>query len=154
MGKYLKKLKIEFVEGDFKNLVKGRVRQPKQVFSVFSDLKDSTRETLVGVYLTDIFEIASYEVLSIGGSHMTLAIPSEIFRSAILTNSRYFILIHNHPSGNAEPSDADKDVMKMLKEQSSIMNCVMLDFIIVGDDAYWSLHEAQRGEKVYASVRD
>jgi DNA repair protein RadC len=147
--KYLRKLKVEFVKGEFKNPIKGQVREPAQVFSVFKDMKDWTKETLIGVYLNDKLEMNSYSVLSIGGEDVTLVLPDEIFRNAILTNSRNFILIHNHPSGNIVPSAEDSRIIGTLKEQSAVMNRHMIDFIIVGENAYWSMFEAEsEGEYV------
>ncbi len=142
---YLKKLKLEFVKGEFKNPIKGHVREPKQIFSVFKDIKDQTKETAIGVYLNDLLELNSYEIHSVGGEFTTLVLPDEIFRSAILNNSRNFILIHNHPSGRAFPSDHDRDIIQTLKDQSAVMNRHLLDFIIVGDDAYWSMFEEENG---------
>lgn len=143
--KYLKKLKVEFVKGEFKNPIKGQVREPAQIFSVFKDIKDWTKETLIGVYLNDNLEMNSYAVLSVGGESFTLVLPDEIFRNAILTNSRYFILIHNHPSGRAVPSEEDRQTMQLLADQCRVMNRYMLDFIIVGDNKYWSMFEEEDG---------
>lgn len=143
--KYLKKLKIEFEKGEFKDPIKGQVREPEQVYNVFKDIKDWTKETLLGVYLNDKLELNSYEVLTVGGESVTLVLPDEIFRGAILTNSRNFILIHNHTSGKAKPSEADKEVMNVLEDQSKIMKKTFLDFIIVGENSYWSLFEEKDG---------
>ena len=143
--KYLKRLKVEFVRGEFKNPIKGQVREPAQVFSVFKDVKDWTKETAIGVYLNDALELNSYEIHSVGGEFTTLVFPDEIFRSAILTNSRNFILIHNHPSGLAVPSDEDRIMIQTLKDQSAVMNRYLLDFIIVGEDSYWSMFEEEDG---------
>jgi len=144
---YLKKLQLEFVKGEFKNPIKGQVREPAQIFSVFKDIKDWTKETLIGVYLNDTLEMNSYEILSVGASSFSVVVPDEIFRSAILTNSQNYILIHNHPSGKASPSDEDREVMEVLKEQSQIMHRCLLDFIIVGDGAYWSMFEEENGKE-------
>jgi DNA repair protein RadC len=143
--KYLKKLKVEFVKGDFKNPIKGQVREPAQVFSVFKDIKDWTKETLIGVYLNDALELNSYEIHSVGGESVSIVLPDEIFQNAILTRSRNFILIHNHPSGQVGPSEADKEVMRIIKDQCTVMNRFLLDFIIVGEDTYWSLFEEENG---------
>ncbi|MCW3120848.1 MAG: repair protein RadC [Flavipsychrobacter sp.] len=143
--KYLKKLKVELVKGDFKNPIKGQVQGPEQVFAVFKDIKDWAKETLIGVYLNDCLELNSYEIHSVGGESVSLVLPDEIFQSAILTRSRNFILIHNHPSGKAYPSEADKEVMQVIKDQCKVMNRTFLDFIIVGEDAYWSMFEEESG---------
>ena len=49
--KYLKKLDIKLVKGEYQSLVKGKVRFPKQIYDVFSSVKDKAQETLIGVYL-------------------------------------------------------------------------------------------------------
>ena len=150
---YLRKLKIELVKGEFKNPIKGQVKEPSQVFSVFRDIKDWAKETAIGVYLNDNLEMNSYEIHSVGGSDISLVLPDELFRSAILTNSKYFILIHNHPSGRAVPSEEDWKVIRMLKQQSYVMRKYFLDFIIVGDNQYWSsFEEGESGE--YPKVKD
>lgn len=143
--KYLKKLQLEFVKGAFRNPIKGQVREPLQIVSVFREIKDWTKETLIGVYLNERLEMNSYSILSVGGASVTLVLPEEIFQNAILTRSPHFILIHNHPSGKAQPSDEDRKVMALLKEQSLIMNRSFLDFIIVGEEAHWSMFEEDSG---------
>jgi hypothetical protein len=51
--RYLRKLKIELVKGEYKNPIKGQVREPKQVYEVFKAIKDKAQETVIGVYLSD-----------------------------------------------------------------------------------------------------
>lgn len=144
--KYLRMLKVQLVKGEFKNPIKGQVLEPGEMFAVFKDIKDWAKETLIGVYLNDKLEINSYDIHSTGGESSTAIVPEEVFRSAILTRSKYFILIHNHPSGQATPSVEDTAVMNMLREQSKVMNKYFLDFIIVGEKEYWSMFEKLDGE--------
>lgn len=136
---YLKKLKIQLVKGEFTNRIKGQVRDPEQVYEVFKSIKDWAQETLIGVYMSETLEVRTYDVLSIGGKDMTLVLPHEIFEHIIITKSRAFILIHNHPSGNATPSFKDREIMQTLKEQSGVMKIKFVDFIIVGEGCYWSM---------------
>jgi hypothetical protein len=56
---YLKKLKIQLVKGDFKNRIKGQVRDPGQVYEVFKSIKDWAQETLIGVYMSETLEVSS-----------------------------------------------------------------------------------------------
>ena len=142
---YLKKLQLAFVKGEFKNPVKGQARQPGQVYSALKDIKEWTKETLIGVYLNEQLEINSYTILSVGGASITLVLPEEIFQNAILTRAPYFILIHNHPSGQTAPSASNRAVIAVLKEQSKIMNRIFLDFIIVGAARFWSMFEEDDG---------
>jgi DNA repair protein RadC len=139
--KYLKTLKIELVKGEYKNPVKGQVREPSQVYDVFKAIKDKAQETLIGVYLNANLEVSAYDTLSIGTKSATLVDEAEIFGRAFVFRAKYIILIHNHPEGDPKPSPDDKLVMKELVRQSKIMKLDLLDFIIVGDDSYWSMFE-------------
>lgn len=57
--------------------------------------------------------------------------PREIFRKVILDNAACFIIAHNHPSGNAYPSDEDKLITRRLKEAGYLMGVELLDHIII-----------------------
>ena len=139
--KYLRKLNIKLVKGEYQNPVKGQVRLPEQVYEVFKDIKDQAVETLIGVYLTESLEVVTYDVLSVGGEDATLVLPEEIFGRSFVTRTRTFILIHNHPQGDPQPSADDQRIMKVLRKQSQTLNKRFLDFIIVGDGQYWSMFE-------------
>jgi DNA repair protein RadC len=150
--KYLKKLDIKLVKGEYKNPIKGQINTPEQVYDVFKDVKDRNQETLIGVYLDNELEVRAYDVLSLGSEKEALFSPIEVLEHAILLKSKYFILIHNHPSGDPTPTQEDKEVINDLKEKSKTMDRIFLDFIIVGDmdmndgnRNYWSMFEEQDG---------
>ena len=138
---YLRKLKIQLVRGEYKNPIKGQVREPKQIYEVFRAIKNKAHETLIGVYLNQNLEVNAYDTLSIGSSTETGVASDEIFDRVIITRSTYIILIHNHPSGKATPSPADKHAMKVLSDDARVLRRVLLDFIIVGEKGYWSMFE-------------
>ena len=151
--KYLKKLNIKLVRGEYQNPVKGQVREPGHIYRTFKAIKDSAQELLIGVYLNADLEVLSYDTLSVGGESVTLVIPREIFGRAFVMRAKYFILIHNHPSGNPAPSPADRHVIETLKAQSAVMEIRFLDFIIAGDRRYWSMfEEADGGEYALGSI--
>lgn len=152
--KYLKKLDIKLVKGEYKNPVKGQVRDPEQVYDVFKSIKDKAQETLIAVYLGADLEAITYDIHSLGGDSVTLLVPSDLFGRGYALKSKSFILIHNHPTGNPNPSPADQEVMHELTKQSKIMKMSFLDFIIVGDDSYWSMFEKEDGaEYMIGGVR-
>ena len=146
---YLKKLDIKLIDGEYENPVCGQVRFPEQVYEVFKNIKDNSRETLIGVYLTPELEVRNYDVITVGGRDVSLAIPHEIFERVLLSRSRYFILIHNHPDGDPKPSKSDKKVMQAIRKGANILQLQFLDFIIVGDlkkkKSYWSMFEGMEG---------
>jgi len=145
--KYLRKLDIQLVKGEYKNPVKGQVRDPEQVYEVFKAIKDKAQETLIGIYLSNELEVNSYDTLSIGSSTEAGVSSDEVFNRAVITRSHYIILIHNHPSGKAVPSPEDKEAIVSLREGAKWLKKALLDFIIVGDDQYWSLFEEEAGGK-------
>jgi DNA repair protein RadC len=142
MTKYLRKLKIELVPGEYENLVKGQVHGPEQLYTTFRALENSAQEKLIGVYLNDSLEAVAYDVLSLGGSSATAAEPDEVFSRAVVLRTRYVVLIHNHPKGDPHPSPADMEVMSLLIAGARTLKKYMLDFIIVGDGSYWSMFES------------
>jgi DNA repair proteins len=143
--KYLRKLDIQLVKGEYQNPVKGQVRAPEQVYEVFKAIKDKAQETLIGVYLNNELEVNAYDTLSVGSSTETGVSSDEVFNRAVITRSRYIILIHNHPAGKADPSPEDKDAIASLQEGAKWLKKVLLDFIIVGDNEYWSMFEEEDG---------
>lgn len=143
--KYLRKLDIKLIDGEFENPIKQQVATPEQMYEIFKKIKDQSQETLIGVFLTENLEVRAYNILTLGGQSTTLFIPEQVFEHAILLKSRMFILIHNHPKGDPTPSPEDRKMIEILTEQSKTMNRVFLDLIIVGADSYWSMFEDMDG---------
>lgn len=67
--------------------------------------------------------------------------PSEIFRPAILSVATGIILVHNHPSGIAEPSPADYELTQIFVKCGNILEIQLLDHVIIGDEDYYSFEE-------------
>ena len=67
--------------------------------------------------------------------------PREVVKEALRLNAAAVILSHNHPSGNPEPSQADRVLTKQLKEALGLVEVRMLDHIIVGGHATTSFAE-------------
>lgn len=71
----------------------------------------------------------------------TLIAPREIFREAVKRNAVAVILVHNHPSGNLEPSPEDEQVTIRAKEAGEILGITVLDHVIVSGEKFWSFLE-------------
>ena len=76
--------------------------------------------------------ICSVNICSVGTLDSSLVSPREIFKSSILSNASAFIAIHNHPSGNLEPSEDDKKTTERLVSCGDLLGIKMLDYIIIG----------------------
>ncbi len=76
--------------------------------------------------------------LSTGGTTGTVAEPKLVFVSSILRNASSIIIAHNHPSGNLNPSSADINLTKKLKETGKLLEMPVLDHLIVTTEGYYS----------------
>src|SRR5882762_7493361 len=79
-----------------------------------------------------IFEVSS------GSATGTVADPKLIFAAAIKTNACGIILAHNHPSGNLQPSQADIDLTRRMKEGGKLLEIQVLDHLIVTIEGHYS----------------
>ena len=107
---------------------------------------EADKEHLVAVLLNAKLRMIGYHVVSVGSLNEALAHPREIFRAAILAGAYALILMHNHPSGDPSPSDADRRLTKNIREAACILQINLLDHVIVGSPgmgrpAYFSFRE-------------
>ena len=80
-------------------------------------------------------------VLTVGTVNLSLISPREVFLQALKYSAVHFILLHNHPSGDARPSREDAEITKELSELGRMMRIEMLDHIILGGQEYYSFRE-------------
>ena len=71
----------------------------------------------------------------------SFASPREIFLEALRHQAVSLILVHNHPSGDPEPSLEDIRLTKRIREAGELLDIRLLDHIIIGDNSYVSLKE-------------
>ena len=105
------------------------------------ELKDEEQEHFIVLCLNTKNEIIARKTISIGTLDQALVHPRDVFRFAIKNNAARIIAVHNHPSGNPEPSENDKTVTKRLIRSGDILGVEILDHIIVGNDSYISLRK-------------
>jgi DNA repair protein RadC len=77
-------------------------------------------------------------LVSKGGISGTVADPKVIFQHALKANASCLILLHNHPSGNTNPSEADIHLTRKLVEGGKLLDLAVLDHLIVTTDGYYS----------------
>ena len=81
------------------------------------------------------------ERISSGGIDQTTADVRTILREALLARATQIAVIHNHPSGNARPSQEDRRITERIKEAGRIMNIHLTDHLIVCDGRYFSFND-------------
>ncbi|MCI1306325.1 MAG: DNA repair protein RadC [Lachnospiraceae bacterium] len=80
-------------------------------------------------------------LLTRGTVNLSLISPRELFISALSFHAVHMILVHNHPSGDASPSDEDIRVTRRIRDAGELLGIDLLDHIIIGDRCYTSLRE-------------
>ncbi|WP_132242043.1 RadC family protein [Marinisporobacter balticus] len=118
------------------------IRSSRDVANVFmEEMRYYKKEYFKSILLNTKNEIIITENISIGSLNSSLVHPREVFVSAIRKSASSIILIHNHPSGNPDPSNEDIKITKRLIEAGKIIGIEILDHIIIGDGNYLSLKE-------------
>ncbi len=106
---------------------------PEQAVEVMREaMKDLDREMVCVVNMDNKLRPINYHVVSIGGISESLVPVQNVFKSGILSNAGNVMLLHNHPSGEVEPSREDQIVTKRLTEAGKLMNIPVLDHIVIG----------------------
>ena len=85
--------------------------------------------------------ITGKERISSGGIDQTTADIRTILREALLARATRIAVIHNHPSGNARPSQEDRRITERIKEAGRIMSIHLTDHVIVCDGSYFSFND-------------
>jgi DNA repair protein RadC len=121
-----------------------QVRSPEDVAAVFGPLmRDLKREIFKIVLLNTANVIMADHTVSEGGLAASIVEPRAVFQYAILENAAAVICLHNHPSGNPEPSREDIRVTRQLVEAGKIMGIPVHDHLIIAGRRFTSL--AERG---------
>lgn len=101
--------------------------------------KELDREIFVVVGLNSQNLPHTVNIVSTGTVNQAPVFPLEVFKPLILANCSSFICLHNHPSGTLEPSSADKEMTKKLKEAGNLLGVPLMDHIILSyDKSYYA----------------
>jgi len=115
---------------------------PDIIFEYFkSTLENEMQECFYCIYLDSKKKIITNKLLFKGTLDRSLVHPREVFKEACLVSASSIICVHNHPTGNAKPSEEDIFLTKALKQIGDIMGIPLNDHIIIGKDEYYSFFE-------------
>lgn len=117
-----------------------KIDSPESVVSLFmEELRYMKKEHFQVLLLNTKNEIIGIEDASIGNLNSSIVHPREIFRYAVKKSAAAMIVVHNHPSGNPEPSQHDLAVTTRLCEGGKLLGIPLEDHIIIGDGVFVSL---------------
>jgi DNA repair protein RadC len=123
-------------------LANKKITSPQDIAEIFIPiLRDDNKEKFIVVCLSSANKIIKHETISIGNLNSSVVHPREVFKVAIDNSSASIILIHNHPSGNPEPSNEDIRITKKIVETGKIMEIPVFDHVIIAGETYTSFVE-------------
>ncbi len=113
---------------------------PEDVNNYFGPLlRDFRKEVFVVAFLNAAKLLTGYKKISVGGVTATIVDPAEVMRQAILNDAHSVIVLHNHPSGNTNPSRADLQLTKRLVESGKLLGIEVEDHVIIAGHTFTSL---------------
>lgn len=123
---------------------KGYVNQPQDIVDWLNQqIGFASQEHFIVLFLDQQNKIESYKTMFKGTMTSASVHPREIYKEALAKGCAKIICVHNHPSGNTEPSPADIAVTKAIEECGRITSIPLLDHIIVGKNSYTSFRQNQ-----------
>ena len=130
-------------------LLRARVRKGAHLTSplaarefIRSQLAGHPTEIFAGLFLDAQHRVIGFEKLFFGTIDSAAIYPREILRAVLDKNACAVIFAHNHPSGNIEPSEADKKITLKLKQALSMIDVRTLDHFVISDSGIFSFAEA------------
>ncbi|MEL6923814.1 MAG: DNA repair protein RadC [Bacteroidota bacterium] len=116
-----------------------QIKSSRDAFQIVApQLLDLRHEEFWILLLNRANRVIGRECISTGGVAGTVVDAKLVFKKAIEGLACSIVLCHNHPSGNLRPSQADLDLTKKLREAGKVLDCAVLDHLIVADTGYYS----------------
>jgi len=119
-----------------------RIRGPRDVYGRLGPLlRDRRQEEFWVLHLDTQNHILIERCMTVGLLNSSLVHPREVFAPAITAGAASLVLVHNHPSGDPEPSPEDIAVTRQLVESGRLLGIPVRDHVVLGADAWVSLSE-------------
>lgn len=112
------------------------IKCAEDVIPLVSHIRDKKQEYFVCITLNGANEVINNRVVTVGLLNSSQIHPREVFADAIADRAASVVLVHNHPSGNLEPSEEDKRITKQMREAGKILGIKVLDHLIITKNCY------------------
>jgi len=143
--------KVAEVKMSYRNPVKAseriKITNSKDCYELFVENWDDTLElyeTFKILLLNKANKVLGISLISSGGVSGTVVDPKRIYTTALLASCSSIILCHNHPSGNIQPSEADRRITKKIHDCGILLDIAVLDHLIITAESFYSF--ADNGE--------
>lgn len=118
-------------------------RNPVSIAEYYmEDLRHAECEKLVLVMLDTKLRLIKDEIISSGTVNASIVSPREIFVAAVRAGAVFIVMLHNHPSGDTEPSGNDIAITRRVQLAGEMLGISLIDHIIIGDNRFVSLKES------------
>lgn len=117
------------------------IASPSDIFREIQHYASREQENLIVVMLNGAHEVIGTIVATVGLLNKTIVHPREVFADAIRSRAAAIVIAHNHPSGNIDPSEEDKEVTIRIRKAGEILGIKVLDHLVFTEDRYYSFLE-------------
>ena len=139
--KFMQEVARQFLKEQL--LDKPYCRSSREVFDyLYHSMRDLKKEVFKVMFLDSQNHVVEVADLFEGTLNASVVYPREIIQSAVRHNAAALIFVHNHPAGNPQPSDNDRQITQDLVFAGNIMQLKVLDHIIIGENRYFSFADA------------
>jgi DNA repair protein RadC len=114
---------------------------PADVYQWCVDLREADRERFIALYLDARRRVLRRRLVSIGTLTASLVHPREVLGPALRIRAAALVVVHNHPSGDPEPSPEDCALTDRLRDGCRLLGLELLDHVVVARDGFVSLRE-------------
>lgn len=133
MIKFVSKLKLEYIPTkEQSKQIKCSEDVAQYGFSFIDEV--NVCETMIALFTDRQNFVCGFRVLGTGSMNQCAGDMKMLFSSALLCRASGVVLIHNHPSGNLVPSEADKAITQKIKQGCALLDLTMLDHIIISPE--------------------
>jgi DNA repair protein RadC len=113
-----------------------KIDTPESVYELLGpEMRALHKESLRSVLLDTRYNLIRVEDISLGSVNESIAHPRDVFRPALIYSAYAVVVVHNHPSGDPSPSQADHGLTRRLREAAELLQIKLLDHIIIGAPA-------------------
>ncbi|MGI8820775.1 MAG: RadC family protein [Chthoniobacterales bacterium] len=117
-------------------LAQEKIDAPELVYALLApEMRVLHKESLRVILLDTRYRLLRIQEVSLGSLNESIAHPRDVFRPAVISSAYAVIVVHNHPSGDPSPSQADHSLTRRLAEAAELLQIKLLDHIIIGAPA-------------------
>ena len=126
-----------------------QVNAPRYIYGIeeagiffVNEIGNNSVECFYVMYMNTANELVAMSEIAKGDATNVVLSIGEVIRIGILSNAKYILLAHNHPSGVAKPSESDVEMTKKIAQAASLLNMHLVDSIIVcGNGSLYSMRK-------------